>query len=201
MVTRDETQIYVGNLPNDVRTKEIGDLFYKYGRVRYIDLKTCRGPSFAFVEFSDHRNGPQRKFNFRIRVTNLPRPTRWHDLKDYMQSIKDIVFGIVEFTSYDVKYAIRKFDGRKFRFYNVSCFEKRQREKPPKYVFVRKRKEDVEAVIVLVPALALSHTPVCSVVRAASHLPVMIATMNVPVHQNKAHLVRPRHNSAFSIFF
>jgi arginine/serine-rich splicing factor 1/9 len=40
-------------LPPDVRTKDIEDLFYKYGKIKYIDLKNRRGPPFAFVEFDD----------------------------------------------------------------------------------------------------------------------------------------------------
>ena len=28
-----ETRVYVGNLPPDIRSKDIEDLFYKYGQV------------------------------------------------------------------------------------------------------------------------------------------------------------------------
>eukprot|EP00891_Asterochloris_glomerata_P009279 jgi/Astpho2/9279/Aster-06853 len=49
--------IFVGNLPNDIREREVEDLFIKYGRVRSIDLKTPpRPPAFAFVEFDDPRD-------------------------------------------------------------------------------------------------------------------------------------------------
>eukprot|EP00602_Paraphysomonas_sp_CaronLab_P010238 CAMPEP_0185017486 /NCGR_PEP_ID=MMETSP1103-20130426/430_1 /TAXON_ID=36769 /ORGANISM="Paraphysomonas bandaiensis, Strain Caron Lab Isolate" /LENGTH=227 /DNA_ID=CAMNT_0027546915 /DNA_START=59 /DNA_END=743 /DNA_ORIENTATION=+ len=45
-------RIYVGNLPMDIREREIEDLFYKYGRIRDIDLKTpSRPPAYAFVSF------------------------------------------------------------------------------------------------------------------------------------------------------
>lgn len=47
-------RIYVGNLPPDVRTGDIEDLFHKFGRTT-IDLKNRRGPPFAFVEFEDSR--------------------------------------------------------------------------------------------------------------------------------------------------
>jgi hypothetical protein len=30
----------VGNLPMDIRERDVEDLFYKYGRIRDIDLKT-----------------------------------------------------------------------------------------------------------------------------------------------------------------
>ena len=50
-----ECRIYVGNLPPDIRSKDIEDLFYKYGKIVFIDLKNRRGPPFAFVEFEDNR--------------------------------------------------------------------------------------------------------------------------------------------------
>ena len=50
-----DSRIYVGNLPPDVRTKDIEDLFYKFGKISYIDLKNRRGPPFSFIEFDDPR--------------------------------------------------------------------------------------------------------------------------------------------------
>ena len=50
-------RIYVGNLPMDVREREIEDLFEKYGKVTNIELKIKdRPPAFAFVEFDDTRD-------------------------------------------------------------------------------------------------------------------------------------------------
>ncbi|KAM8741816.1 serine/arginine-rich splicing factor 1-like [Pagrus major] len=52
-----DCRIYVGNLPPDIRSKDIEDLFYKYGAIRDIDLKNRRGgPPFAFVQFEDPRD-------------------------------------------------------------------------------------------------------------------------------------------------
>lgn len=51
-----DCRIYVGNLPPDIRNSDLEDLFYKYGKITYIDLKNRRGPPFAFVEFEDHRD-------------------------------------------------------------------------------------------------------------------------------------------------
>ncbi|XP_005093924.1 serine/arginine-rich splicing factor 1A isoform X2 [Aplysia californica] len=51
-----DSRIYVGNLPPDIRTRDIEDLFYKYGKITFIDLKNKRGPPFAFVEFEDPRD-------------------------------------------------------------------------------------------------------------------------------------------------
>ncbi|CAH1389594.1 unnamed protein product [Nezara viridula] len=56
MSGRNECRIYVGNLPPDIRTKDIQDLFYKFGKVTFVDLKNRRGPPFAFVEFEDPRD-------------------------------------------------------------------------------------------------------------------------------------------------
>ncbi|CAN7097960.1 unnamed protein product [Brassica rapa subsp. narinosa] len=49
--------IYVGNLPGDIRMREVEDLFYKYGPIVDIDLKIPpRPPGYAFVEFEDPRD-------------------------------------------------------------------------------------------------------------------------------------------------
>uniref|UniRef100_A0A1I8BMC5 RRM domain-containing protein n=1 Tax=Meloidogyne hapla TaxID=6305 RepID=A0A1I8BMC5_MELHA len=46
-----EFRVFVGNLPPDIRQKDIEDIFHKYGKITYIDIKTkpVRGPPFAFV--------------------------------------------------------------------------------------------------------------------------------------------------------
>lgn len=50
-------RVFVGNLPQDIRERELEDLFYKYGRILEIDLKLPpRPPGFAFVEFDDPRD-------------------------------------------------------------------------------------------------------------------------------------------------
>ncbi|XP_009771597.1 serine/arginine-rich-splicing factor SR34 isoform X6 [Nicotiana sylvestris] len=49
--------IYVGNLPGDIREREVEDLFYKYGHIVEIELKVPpRPPGYAFVEFEDSRD-------------------------------------------------------------------------------------------------------------------------------------------------
>ncbi|VDP93254.1 unnamed protein product [Echinostoma caproni] len=52
-MSRSTYKIYVGNLPPDVKTRDIENLFSKYGPIAEIDLKCKRGPPFAFVEFED----------------------------------------------------------------------------------------------------------------------------------------------------
>jgi arginine/serine-rich splicing factor 1/9 len=39
-----------------VRTKDVEDLFYKYGKMNFVDLKNRKGPPFAFIEFDDVRD-------------------------------------------------------------------------------------------------------------------------------------------------
>lgn len=57
MSSRSSRTIYVGNLPGDIREREVEDLFYKYGPIVYIDLKNPpRPPGYAFVEFEDARD-------------------------------------------------------------------------------------------------------------------------------------------------
>lgn len=53
MSNKSDSRIYIGNLPPDVRTKDLEDLFYKYGKIRFIDLKNRKGPPFAFIEYED----------------------------------------------------------------------------------------------------------------------------------------------------
>lgn len=49
-------RIYVGNLPMDIQERDIEDLFYKYGKIRDIELKNNRGTiPFAFIRFEDPR--------------------------------------------------------------------------------------------------------------------------------------------------
>jgi len=48
--------IFVGNLPKDIREREVEDLFYKYGRVEDVQIRTTRNDTFAFVSFRDSRD-------------------------------------------------------------------------------------------------------------------------------------------------
>ncbi|KAF6733267.1 Serine/arginine-rich splicing factor 9 [Oryzias melastigma] len=50
-------RIYIGNLPIDVQERDIEDLFFKYGKIREIELKNNRGTiPFAFIRFEDPRD-------------------------------------------------------------------------------------------------------------------------------------------------
>uniref|UniRef100_A0A3Q2X627 Splicing factor, arginine/serine-rich 1 n=1 Tax=Haplochromis burtoni TaxID=8153 RepID=A0A3Q2X627_HAPBU len=79
-----DCRIYVGNLPPDIRSKDVEDLFYKYGSIRDIDLKNRRGgPPFAFVQFDDPRDAEDAVYGrdgydydgYRLRV-EFPRSGR-----------------------------------------------------------------------------------------------------------------------------
>ncbi|CAN4093061.1 unnamed protein product [Withania somnifera] len=56
-MSRSSRTLYVGNLPGDVREREVEDLFYKYGPIAHIELKIPpRPPGYAFVEFEEARD-------------------------------------------------------------------------------------------------------------------------------------------------
>ncbi|XP_057473662.1 serine/arginine-rich-splicing factor SR34-like [Actinidia eriantha] len=56
-MSRSSKILYVGNLPGDIREREVEDIFYKYGPVAHIDLKIPpRPPGYAFVEFEEARD-------------------------------------------------------------------------------------------------------------------------------------------------
>ncbi|GFY98706.1 RNA-binding (RRM/RBD/RNP motifs) family protein [Actinidia rufa] len=56
-MSRSRRTLYVGNLPGDIREREVEDIFYKYGPVAHIDLKIPpRPPGYAFVEFEEARD-------------------------------------------------------------------------------------------------------------------------------------------------
>ena len=56
-----DCKVYVGNLPQDIRERDLEDVFYKYGKIIDVDLHNAYGRSggipFAFIEFDDPRLG------------------------------------------------------------------------------------------------------------------------------------------------
>ncbi|KAK8620937.1 hypothetical protein V6N13_067393 [Hibiscus sabdariffa] len=46
------TRLYVGHLSSRTRSRDLEDMFSRYGRVRDVDMKR----DYAFVEFSDPRD-------------------------------------------------------------------------------------------------------------------------------------------------
>lgn len=55
---RDDCKVYVGNLPDYVRSRDLEDVFYKYGKIVDVDIHSTRGGGapFAFVLFDDDRD-------------------------------------------------------------------------------------------------------------------------------------------------
>jgi len=50
-------RVYIGNLPHNVRERDVEDLFYKYGAISFIDIKGGQqGPPFAFIKYDDPRD-------------------------------------------------------------------------------------------------------------------------------------------------
>jgi len=50
-----DAKVYVGGIPDDVRSDEIEDVFRRYGRIRKVWVAR-RPPGFAFVEYEDSRD-------------------------------------------------------------------------------------------------------------------------------------------------
>ena len=49
-------KLFVGNLPSDISSKEIDDIFFKFGKIANIEVKREARKPFAFVEFEDDRD-------------------------------------------------------------------------------------------------------------------------------------------------
>lgn len=54
--TTSECRVYVGNLPQFVRNRDLEDIFDKYGTIRGINIHNRFDPAFAFIEFEDPRD-------------------------------------------------------------------------------------------------------------------------------------------------
>lgn len=51
-----DCKVYVGNLPPNINSKDLEDVFYKYGGILDVDLHTNNtNTPFAFIEFEDAR--------------------------------------------------------------------------------------------------------------------------------------------------
>ncbi|KAI4382859.1 hypothetical protein MLD38_008767 [Melastoma candidum] len=53
------TRLYVGHLSSRTRTRDLEDLFARYGRVRAVDMKR----DYAFVEFGDPRDADDARYS------------------------------------------------------------------------------------------------------------------------------------------
>lgn len=53
--TTSDARVYVGNLPQFVKNRDLEDFFDKYGKIKGIDIHNKFDPAFAFIEFEDPR--------------------------------------------------------------------------------------------------------------------------------------------------
>lgn len=58
---RGETKLVVFNLPEDVRDRDIEDIFSKFGRLRSVAVKPQARGSMAFLEYEDPRDAEDAK--------------------------------------------------------------------------------------------------------------------------------------------
>lgn len=57
---RTMSRLYIGNLPMDMKEKDLEDIFYKYGKITDMQLKMPeRPPAFGFVTFEDSRDADE----------------------------------------------------------------------------------------------------------------------------------------------
>ncbi|GFY83642.1 RNA-binding (RRM/RBD/RNP motifs) family protein with retrovirus zinc finger-like domain-containing protein [Actinidia rufa] len=67
----DTTRLYVGHLSSRTRSRDLEDLFSRYGRVRHVDMKR----EFAFVEFRDPRDADDARYSLNGRELDGTRIT------------------------------------------------------------------------------------------------------------------------------
>ncbi|GFS39775.1 similar to SERINE-ARGININE PROTEIN 30 [Actinidia rufa] len=123
-MSRSSRTLYVGNLPGDIREREVEDIFYKFeeardaedairGRDGYdydghrlrVELAHGgRGHSSSIDRHSSYskgggggsgRGGVSRRSDYRVLVTGLPKSASWQDLKDHMRRAGDVCFSQV----------------------------------------------------------------------------------------------------------
>ncbi|RLN47642.1 hypothetical protein BBJ29_007196 [Phytophthora kernoviae] len=111
-------RVYVGNLPEGVRERDLSDQFERFGRLISVRIKfPARPPPFAFLEYEDDQAASDA-----VRSMNggLPDSMSWQDLKDFLRKGGDVVHsdvdrrgnGTASFATPDeMRRAIRKLDG------------------------------------------------------------------------------------------
>ncbi|OAF66705.1 Splicing factor, arginine/serine-rich 1 [Intoshia linei] len=51
-----KTKLFIGNLPPDTNKRDIDDIFSKFGKIEYTEVKVKDGQCFGFVEFRDEKD-------------------------------------------------------------------------------------------------------------------------------------------------
>lgn len=75
-------KLFVGNLPQDISSKEIDDIFFKFGKIIEIEVKRDAKKPFAFVEFADDRDcedAVKSRNNYRQNKKNITISADFHN--------------------------------------------------------------------------------------------------------------------------
>ncbi|RRT82671.1 hypothetical protein BHM03_00002176, partial [Ensete ventricosum] len=129
MSRRYSRTIYVGNLPGDIREREVEDLFYKFEDPRDADDAIRGRDGYNFdghrlrVELAHGGRGQSSSFDRHSSFSSGGRRggvSRRSEYRGVCWSIYERIYsstiGIVDYTNYDdMKYAIRKLDDSEFR--------------------------------------------------------------------------------------
>ncbi|CEG36253.1 splicing factor [Plasmopara halstedii] len=113
-------RVYVGNLPEIVRERDLSDMFERFGRLLSVQIKfPTRPPPFAFLTYEDERDAsdavrsmnnvvisgsrirvemsrgtyePRRRgTQYRVTISGLPDTMSWQDLKDFLRKGGDVI--------------------------------------------------------------------------------------------------------------
>ncbi|KAG6955215.1 hypothetical protein JG687_00011362 [Phytophthora cactorum] len=118
-------RVFVGNLPEDVRERELSDKFERFGRLMSVRIKfPARPPPFAFLTYDSEQDASDavrsmnnsmyagsrirvemsrgiddarpRGTHYRVKITGLPDTMSWQDLKDFLRKGGDVVHSDVD---------------------------------------------------------------------------------------------------------
>uniref|UniRef100_A0AAV1T762 RRM domain-containing protein n=1 Tax=Peronospora matthiolae TaxID=2874970 RepID=A0AAV1T762_9STRA len=118
-------RVFVGNLPEDVRERDLSDKFDRFGRIASVRIKfPARPPPFAFITYDNEQDASDavrtmnnasfggsrlrvemsrgadearpRGTQFRVKLTGLPDTMSWQDLKDFLRKGGDVVHSDVD---------------------------------------------------------------------------------------------------------
>ncbi|KAE8988955.1 hypothetical protein PR002_g21597 [Phytophthora rubi] len=118
-------RVFVGNLPEDVRERDLSDKFERFGRISSVRIKfPTRPPPFAFIAYDDEQDASDavrsmhgamfsgcrlrvemskgvddarpRGTQYRVKLSGLPATMSWQDLKDFLRKGGDVVHSEVD---------------------------------------------------------------------------------------------------------
>ncbi|KAL4106865.1 hypothetical protein PRIC1_004904 [Phytophthora ramorum] len=118
-------RVFVGNLPEDVRERELSERFERFGRLNSVRIKfPQRPPPFAFIAFENEQDASDavramnnssfqgsrlrveisrgvddarpRGTQYRVKISGLPTSMSWQDLKDFLRKGGDVVHSDVD---------------------------------------------------------------------------------------------------------